>query len=197
MTLLNTKYGNLIDEPGKKYIHFAIDGASRMRQIILDLLEYSRVGRNEENRGEVNINELINDINILLQMEIKEKNAVIHFSNLPVVNGYKVPLRQVFQNLIGNALKYSRKNENRKIEIRVKESKNSREFAVIDNGIGIDKQYFDKVFILFQRLHNKNEFSGTGIGLAVTKKIIENMGGKIWVESTEGQGSTFYFTLPS
>ena len=168
-----------------------------MRQIILDLLEYSRVGRNEENRGEVNINELINDINILLQMEIKEKNAVIHFSNLPVVNGYKVPLRQVFQNLIGNALKYSRKNENPKIEIRVKESKNSREFAVIDNGIGIDKQYFDKVFILFQRLHNKNEFSGTGIGLAVTKKIIENMGGKIWVESTEGQGSTFYFTLPS
>jgi signal transduction histidine kinase/ligand-binding sensor domain-containing protein len=195
LTQLDRKYRDVFDEKGKQYIHFAVDGATRMRQIILDLLEYSRIGITEGNRENIDLNVLVNDIVILHQMEIKEKNAVIHYSSLPVVNGYKVLLRQVFQNLIGNALKYSCKNRDTKIEITATELSNCWEFAVIDNGIGIDKQYFDKVFILFQRLHNKDEFSGTGIGLAVTKKIIENMGGRIWVESREGEGSTFFFTL--
>jgi signal transduction histidine kinase/ligand-binding sensor domain-containing protein len=195
LTLLDRKYGNIIDDKGKQYIHFSVDGARRMRQIILDLLEYSRVGRDESNCEDIDLNILVKDIESLFQIQIKEKNAIIRYNNLPVVNGYKVPLRQAFQNLISNALKYSNKDRDTEIKITATELSGFWEFAVIDNGIGIDKQYFDKVFILFQRLHNKDEFSGTGIGLAVTKKIIENMGGKIWVESEEGKGCTFFFTL--
>ena len=139
---------------------------------------------------------MVNDIQILFGQQIEEKKAVIQADRLPVINGYKAPVRQVFQNLVGNALKYSR-NGSTRIQITSTELKSHWKFAVIDNGIGIDKQYFDKIFKLFQRLHNKDEFSGNGIGLAITKKIIENMGGKIWVESEEGKGSAFYFTLPA
>ncbi|MBK5273156.1 MAG: GHKL domain-containing protein, partial [Bacteroidia bacterium] len=114
----------------------------------------------------------------------------------PVINSYNAPVRQVFQNLVSNALKYSRKDHPTRIQISVTESEEHWQFAISDNGIGIAKDYFDKIFIIFQRLHNKDEFSGTGMGLSVTKKIIENLGGNIWVESEVGEGSTFYFTLP-
>ena len=115
--------------------------------------------------------------------------------SLPVIEGSRSPLRQVFQNLIGNALKYSIRGVPVRIHIAAKECDTHWEFSVSDNGIGIEKEYFDKIFIIFQRLHNKDEFSGTGMGLAITKKIIENEGGKIRVESEVGKGSTFYFTL--
>jgi PAS domain S-box-containing protein len=195
LTLLEKKYRDIIDESGKKYIDFAVDGAKRMRQIILDLLEFSRVGRIEDKLEVVNLNEVVEEIQILFRKQIEEKNASIVAGKLPTLNAYKAPLRQVFQNLISNALKYTRKGIPSQIQVTAKKLRNYWQFSIADNGIGIDDEYFDKIFIIFQRLHNKDDFSGTGMGLAVTKKIIENLGGKIWLESKEGKGSTFYFTL--
>jgi PAS domain S-box-containing protein len=195
LTQLDKKYGTIIDDKGKQYIHFAVDGAKRMRQIILDLLDFSRVGRVEDDIEGVDFNKLINEILALYRRSIEELRANILFENLPVISTYKTPVRQVFQNLISNSLKYHRKNEPPTIVIACKESKTQYQFSIKDNGIGIAPEYFDKVFIIFQRLHNKDEYSGTGMGLAIAKKIIENMGGKIWIESEEGKGSTFYFTL--
>jgi PAS domain S-box-containing protein len=195
LTQLEKKYGDIIDEKGKKYIGFAVDGAKRMRQIILDLLEFSRVGRTEDNREILDLNELVKEILPLFQKQIEDKSAVFQVDELPVINAYKTPLRQVFQNLISNALKYTRQDIPCQIHITAKALENHWQFAVTDNGIGIAEEYFDKIFVIFQRLHNKDEFSGTGMGLAVTKKIIENLGGKIWVASEEGKGTIFYFTL--
>jgi len=195
MTQLEKKYGDIVDDKGKQYIHFAVDGAKRMRQIILDLLEFSRVGRTEDNLEEVDLNKLIDEILALYRKQIDEKQARIIFDNLPVVNIYRTPVRQVLQNLISNGLKYQRYRQAPVINISCEETTYYWIISVNDNGIGIDNAYFDKIFIIFQRLHNKDEYAGTGMGLAITKKIIENLGGRIWVESTEGEGSTFYFTL--
>ena len=195
LTQLDKKYGTLLDEKGKKYIDFAVDGAKRMRQIILDLLDYSRAGRTMHDMENIDLNELIRGIKILFRKEIEEKKAVILSNELPLLTGYSAPLRQVFQNLIGNALKYCKQDTPVHIKISVNELTDHWQFSVADNGIGIDKEYFDRIFVIFQRLHNKDEYSGTGLGLAITKKIIENMGGKIWLSSEEGKGSTFYFTI--
>ncbi len=196
LSRLEKRYGDMIDEKGKKYIHFAVDGTKRMRQIILDLLEFSRVGRMEESREEVDLDELIREILSLYQKQIEEKNATIEFGGLPKLVAFRTPLRQVFQNLISNSLKYHRIEFPPVIQIACTETPEHWQFSVQDNGIGIDAEYFDKIFIIFQRLHNKDEYSGTGIGLAITKKIIENQGGNIWLESTEGEGTCFYFTIP-
>ena len=195
LKLLEKKYGETLDDSGKKYIHFAVDGANRMRQIILDLLEYSRVGRSNGNKESLDLNKIINEINSLFRKQIEEKKATILIDELPPINGYEAPMRQVFQNLISNALKYSRTHTPTRIEIKVLDLSDYWQFSVADNGIGISSEYFDKIFIIFQRLHSKEEFSGTGIGLAITKKIIENMGGKIWITSEVGKGTTFHFTI--
>jgi PAS domain S-box-containing protein len=195
MTQLEKKYGDVIDDKGRQYIHFAVDGAKRMRQIILDLLDFSRVGRTEDDLEEIDFNKLINEIMALYRRQIEEELATITFENLPAFQTYKTPIRQVFQNLISNSLKYHRAGISSVISISCKETKTHFQFSVKDNGIGIAPEYFDKIFIIFQRLHNKDEYSGTGMGLAIAKKIVENLGGKIWVRSEDGKGSTFYFTL--
>lgn len=195
LKLLEKKYRTVIDDKGREYIDFAVDGANRMRQIILDLLELSRVGSSEENQEDIDLNELVEEVQILNRKTIREKNALIISEPLPHVTSYRSTLLQVFQNLIGNALKYTDKDRAVRINITSAEFDDHWQLAVHDNGIGIDQEYFDKIFIIFQRLHTKDEYSGTGIGLAITKKIIENQGGKIWVESEEGTGSTFYFTI--
>ena len=195
LTLIENKYEHALDEKGKKYIHFAVDGAKRMRQIILDLLEFSRVGRTGEKAEYVNLNNLVEEVIVLLGEKIKESNATIEVGVLPSIYASKVSLRQVFQNLVDNALKYSQKVTHAQITISVEDLKTHWQFSIKDNGIGIDNQFFDKIFVIFQRLHGKGEFSGNGLGLAVTKKIVENMGGKIWVDSLRGQGSIFYFTV--
>ncbi len=192
---IETKYGGVLDDKGKKYIEFAVDGSKRMRQIILDLLEFSRIGRLEYDHEYINLTDLVEEIKILFRNQIEENKAMLVTSSLPTLQGHKAPLLLVFQNLIGNALKYKRNGICPEIHIMATEAESHWEFSVRDNGIGIDPEYFDKIFIIFQRLHNTAEFSGTGIGLAVTKKIIEKQGGTIWVKSEEGQGSTFYFTL--
>jgi len=195
LTQLEQKYSHVVDEKGKKYIHFAVDGAKRMRQIILDLLEFSRVGRLEESIELVDINKIINDILPLYRKQIEEQNGQIIFDELPTLHTYKAPIRQVFQNLISNGLKYQLSGKPALITIGCTDEDDHWKFSVTDNGIGIDQEYYDKIFIIFQRLHNKEEYSGTGMGLAITKKIIESIGGRIWVESQEGNGSTFYFTI--
>lgn len=192
---LETKYGHIVDDKGKQYIHFAVDGAKRMRQIILDLLEFSRIGRTEDDLEDVDLNKLSNDILALFRKQIEEKKAIITFDNLPTVQTYKTPIRQVLQNLISNSLKYQLPDAVPIIKISFKEDKAHWGISVKDNGIGVETAYFEKIFIIFQRLHNKEEYSGTGMGLAITKKIIENLGGRIWIESEEGKGSTFHFTI--
>lgn len=196
MTLLEKNYGDKIDDRGKQYIHFAVDGAKRMRQIILDLLEYSRVGRFNMQKEDVDVKKAIEEILLLYVNQINEKHATVVLENLPVIRSHHTPIRQIFQNLIGNALKYTHPDASPEIRIDCQESPQEYIFKVSDNGIGIAKEYYEKIFVLFQRLYTKNEYSGTGIGLSVCKKIVEALGGKIWVESEEGRGSTFYFTLP-
>ena len=197
LTLLNKKYGANFDETATSYIDFAIDGAKRMRQLILDLLEYSRVGKSEEATESIDLNSLIAEIKILHRKQIEEMNAsIIIEDTLPLVKSHKSPLLQLFQNLISNALKYSRKDVTPVVKISFTSLNDYWQFVIEDNGIGIDEEYFDKIFIIFQRLHNKDEYSGTGMGLAVTKKIVESLGGKIWLESIVDTGTKFYFTIP-
>ena len=195
LTQLEKKYSAIIDEKGKKYIGFAVDGAKRMRQIILDLLEYSKVGRTAELLETLDLNEIVGEVIILNRKKIEEKNAVIESERLPIIRGHRPPVLQVFQNLISNALKYSKSGTDCIVQIAVTEFEDHWQFTIRDNGIGIAEEYFEKIFIIFQRLHNKDEYSGTGVGLAVTRKIIESEGGRIWVESEEGIGSVFYFTM--
>lgn len=194
MGMIEKRYKEQLDEKGKQYIHFAMDGALRMRQIIMDLLEYSRVGRLHEKKQTVQIEPIIEEIKILYRKEIEQKQATFHIQPLPVLHTHKSPVRQIFQNLIGNALKYSKPGMPVHIELGADESGDEWLFFVKDNGIGIAPEFHDKIFVLFQRLQ-RSEAGGTGIGLAITKKIIERMGGKIWVQSEEGKGSTFYFTI--
>jgi PAS domain S-box-containing protein len=195
LTQIEKKYADIIDDKGRQYIHFAVDGAKRMRHIILDLLEFSKVGRADESFENVDLNKIVSDIIVLYKKKIEEKRAKIIIDDLPVIRTLMVPVRQVFQNLISNSLKYQKAGHAPILNIGFADDGDHWKFSIKDNGIGIDPEYFDKIFIIFQRLHNKDEYSGTGMGLAVTKKIIENLGGKIWVESKEGEGSKFYFTI--
>ena len=195
LTQLERKYSDVIEDKGKQYIHFAVDGAKRMRQIILDLLEFSRVGRTEDTFEDVDVKKVINEIVSLHRRQIEEVGGKFELGNLPTLRIYKTPLRQVFQNLISNSLKYHDHTVAPIIKILCTEDERYYQFAVEDNGIGISPEYHEKIFIIFQRLHNKDEYSGTGMGLAIAKKIVESFGGKIWVESEEGTGSTFYFTI--
>jgi len=196
LSLLEKKYENQLDAKAQQYIHFAVDGSKRMRQIILDLLEFSRVGRIREELDNVNLNFILDSIIALNKDRIEEFKATIVYSDLPTIKSYETPVYQVLQNLISNSLKYHSTAETPKIEVTVEENEHDWLFKVKDNGIGIDPTYHPKVFQLFQRLHTKTEYSGSGIGLSLCKKIIEDLKGKIWIESEEGKGCAFLFTLP-
>ncbi|MEP6747360.1 MAG: PAS domain S-box protein [Bacteroidota bacterium] len=195
LTLIEKRYGEILDEKGKQYIHFAVDGAGRMRQMILDLLEFSTIGKIEDKLEQVDLNEVVNEILILYHKQIQETNAVIKRLVLPVLRTSRTAVRQIFQNLISNSLKYRKEGVAVEMTIFFQSTESHWEFAVADNGIGIAPRFFEKIFVIFQRLHNKDQYSGTGIGLAITKKLVENLGGKVWVESVEGSGTTFYFSL--
>ncbi len=195
LSLLENRYDSLIDEDGKKYIHYAVDGASRMRKIILDLLEFSRVGRNIGDTNMLDVNNLVKEVELMLLKQVQENGASIQVKKLPVIKSYETLIRQVFQNLISNALSYSRLGVPAIIKISSTELAEHWQFIVEDNGIGIEMEFYDKIFIIFQRLHPKDESSGTGIGLSITKKIVEALGGEIWLTSKAGTGTTFYFTI--
>lgn len=196
LSQLQKKYEGQLDEKAQKYIHFAFDGATRMRQIILDLLEYSRAGRNEIKLESVDLNEVMENIIILLSHKIELRAASIEYEALPTIVAAKTPLQQVISNIIVNAIKYRDPSRNPLVKIDVKETDEDWIFSIKDNGIGIESDFFEKIFIVFQRLHRNDEYSGTGIGLAICKKIIERHGGKLWLESEKGVGSTFYFNIP-
>lgn len=197
LALLELKYKDRLDETANQYIYFAVDGAARLRNLIQDLLQFSRVGRKEIPFQWIDMNKLLQEVVHFNHSTIDEKQAIVEKQNeLPTVFGNQTLLQQVLQNLILNALKYHAPGIKPIIKVAGVESENFWKFSIEDNGIGIDPQFFKKIFILFQRLHNKDEYTGTGIGLSVCKKIIEGHNGKIWVESVPGKGSTFFFTIP-
>ncbi|WP_198673009.1 PAS domain-containing protein [Algoriphagus litoralis] len=193
--LIQRKYSEVLDEKGHQYIHFAVDGARRMKEIILDLLEFSRLGNTTGLKVQTKTQDLIQEVLILNGKLIKEKRAIIHVGSLPDILCHPSQIIQVFQNLISNGLKYQSTDNVPEVWIEGEQLGSECRFSVRDNGIGIDPEYHDRIFIIFQRLHLKEQFSGSGIGLSLCKKIIEFHGGKIWVESSLGAGSTFYFTL--
>ncbi len=195
LSLLEKKYGHVLDEKGKQYIHYAADGAHRMRQIILDLLEYSRIGNIEEEVSLVDMKAVLDDVLILNRKLIKEKKAVITTEELPQIYAEKSPMHQMFHNLIQNALTYHGDSISPEINIRAEETVTHWIFYIKDNGIGIPSEYREKIFNLFERLHGNGEYSGTGIGLAICKKIAEQHKGIIGVDSEQDRGSTFYFTV--
>lgn len=195
LTQLQRKYDGELDEKAQQYIHFAVDGAVRMRKIILDLLEYSRVGKVEVRFEPIDTNELIDGILQMNKTLFEEEQVSFKRGDLPNTFGGKTAIQQVFHNLITNAVRYRKAGVAPVITVSGKEDADYCTFAVTDNGIGIKSDFYDKVFVLFQRLHNRDEYSGTGIGLAICKKIIENHGGRIWIDSEEGVGTTFYFTI--
>ncbi|OGS62513.1 MAG: hypothetical protein A2X07_10010 [Flavobacteria bacterium GWF1_32_7] len=196
LTHLEKKYSDVLDDKGKQYIYFAVDGANRMRNIILDILEYSRIGKVTEQNEQIELNKLVDEVCKMNTQKIVETNATITYDKLPTITAYKTPITQIFHNLIGNALKYQKTNESAKIKIEAIEEEKNWHFKIEDNGIGIDKEFHNKIFVIFQRLHTKQEFGGSGMGLAIVKKIIENLNGTIWVESEPDKGTTFHFTLP-
>jgi PAS domain S-box-containing protein len=194
LQLLQKKYGGQIDAKADQYIHYAVDGAERMKALIMDLLEYSRVGKGKEGFGWVDSAEVMAEVGEVFRERIVAARAQVEIGPLPWVWGDKVQLTQLLQNLVSNALKYMG-DQAPLIRIGAREEEAHWRFFVEDNGIGIDPLFFEKIFIIFQRLHNKNDYSGTGIGLAICKKIVERHGGKIWVESDQQRGSTFFFTI--
>ena len=192
--LLEQRYKAQLDNKGERFIHNIVKGTVRMQTLINDLLEYSQVGRKEQPFQEIDGNLVFKEACANLQLDIRNHQAVIKSSNLPRLIGSRSRLVQLFQNLIGNAIKY-RCQQQPEVNISVTRQEDRWLFAVKDNGIGIDPKHSDRIFQIFQRLHTRYDYSGTGIGLAICKKIVESHGGRIWVESKLGQGSVFYFTL--
>jgi PAS domain S-box-containing protein len=194
--LLAKRYEGRLDSDADEFISFAVDGCNRMQGLIQDLLAYSRAGRNERKLRVVPSENALQKALINLRAAIKQSGAVVTHDALPAVTTDETQLTQVFQNLVGNAIKYRRAEAPRVHVSAARDDGNGWTFSVRDNGLGIDPQYFERIFILFQRLHGRGEFEGTGIGLAVCKRIVERMGGRIWVKSQPEKGSTFYFALP-
>jgi PAS domain S-box-containing protein len=194
--LLAQRYQGRLDSDADEFIAFVTDGCNRMQGLIQDLLTYSRAGTNERELREISCEHALKDALANLRATIKESGAVVTHDSLPAITTDQTQLAQVFQNLVGNAIKY-RSADAPRIHVSVAKNGGKEQiFSVRDNGLGIDPQYFERIFILFQRLHGRVEFKGTGIGLAICKKIVERLGGRIWVESQPKEGSTFYFALP-
>ncbi len=193
--LLARRYRGKLDSDADEFIGYAVDGASRMQRLINDLLTYSRLTAQGKVFERVDCNELLDEVRSNLRVAVEESRAVVTHDALPTVMADGRQLGQLFQNLIGNAIKF-RGEGPPKVYVSVERRTGEWLFSVRDNGIGVDPQYAERIFVIFQRLHNREEYPGTGIGLAICKKIVERHGGRIWVASQTGQGATFHFTLP-
>jgi light-regulated signal transduction histidine kinase (bacteriophytochrome) len=195
LRLLSRRYKGKLDRSADEFIEFAVDGSARMQNIINDLLAFSRLGSREKTFAPVNCVEVLQLTRRHLSTAIEESGAVITHDPLPTVTADASQLGQLFMNLVGNSIKY-RGDEIPSIHVSTKESDEEWLFLLTDNGIGFDMQHSEKVFEMFKRLHGVDKYSGTGIGLAICKKVVENHNGRIWVESQPGAGSTFFFTIP-
>ena len=193
--LLAERYRGKLDDQADKFIGYASEGALRMQVLIKDLLAFSRIGRNGAARGNVDCNAVMEEVLHTLSSAIQESGAIVTHAELPSVWADRTQMAQVFQNLIGNAIKF-RRTEPPLISVQAEKADQHWLFRVQDNGIGIAPEYEEKIFVVFQRLHARTEYPGNGIGLAICKKIIEHNGGKIWVEPQPGAGSSFKFTMP-
>jgi PAS domain S-box-containing protein len=193
--LLARRYDDRLDKDAREFMAYIVDGASRMKQLIEDLLAYSRVGTKGIDFKRVSAEAALRRALFNLRSAIDETGAVVTHDPMPTLPADEVQLGQLLQNLIGNALKF-RSPAAPRVHIQTMESELDWQFEVRDNGIGIEPQYYERIFMVFQRLHNKGEYPGTGIGLAICKKVVERHGGRIWVESRPGEGSSFFFTLP-
>lgn len=193
---LQLKYGDQLDEKANKYIELSIENAKRMRTFVQDLLEFSKVGNEKETAAFVDLNELLDEIKLDLQKTISEEKAIVTADHLPVVYCERMKMKQVLCNLISNAIKYRHPGIPPRVFIKGIRELNYWKIQVMDNGIGIDGSFHDRIFELFQRLHADSSYTGTGIGLTIAKKIVEKWNGKIGLQSEPGAGSTFFFTLP-
>jgi signal transduction histidine kinase len=193
--LLKRRYAGKLDADADEFIQFAVEGATRMQRLINDLLSYSRVGHRGEVFAPLLANDVVKAALANLGGAIEDSGARIEVGDLPEISGDRTQLVQLFQNLIGNAIKF-RRDEPPVVRIAAVPDGSFAQFTVEDNGIGIEREYVEKVFLIFQRLHDRDKYSGTGIGLAIVKKVVERHGGKVWIDSTPGQGSRFQFTLP-
>jgi PAS domain S-box-containing protein len=193
--LLKNRYDDKLDDDAKVFLDYAAEGADRMQQLINDLLTLSRVSNESDRFKTINMSVPVGRAVSNLKMSIEESNATITVEKLPSANVDPVQITQLFQNLISNALKYQQPGAQPVITITARKEGTSYIYSVTDNGIGIPQNHFERIFVIFQRLHTRSEYPGTGVGLAICKKIVDRHGGQIWVESAEGSGSTFSFTL--
>lgn len=192
--LLQRQYQGKLDDKADKYLNFITDASNRMKTLIKDLLDYSRIGSKKE-LNKIDCNETLKAVLADVGNAINQANAVITYQSLPVISGYTTEIKQLFQNLIINAIKFRKKDVPPYIQVSATSLPAHWKFSVTDNGIGIAPEHKDKIFLIFQRLHTKSQYEGSGIGLAHAKKIVEIHGGEIWIESMPGEGTTFYFTI--
>ncbi|MEZ4849009.1 MAG: ATP-binding protein [Bacteroidia bacterium] len=193
---MKKKYVDQLDKHGREYVGLVTDGVKNMHTLISDLLEYSQVARSETGKELVDLNEIVNQVVQSLDSQISEADAEVEVAVLPHLEASRTAMTQLFQNLISNAIKFKQDGVDPRVKIEYWTEGKNHVFSVEDNGIGISPRYFEKVFMAFHRLHTKEKYQGTGIGLAICQKIVLNLNGKIWVESTPGQGSRFFFSLP-
>jgi light-regulated signal transduction histidine kinase (bacteriophytochrome) len=196
LQLLQRRYEGRLDEKADEYIHFAVDGVDRMHNLIEALLSYSRITKRGAEFKPVNADHALSHALANLTAAIAETGATVTTDSLPTISGDETQLVQLFQNLIGNGIKYQKAGARAVVHISAKQDGANWVFSVQDNGIGIEAQHFDAVFQIFQRLHTRSQYPGTGIGLAICKRIVERHHGRIWIESSPGQGTTFFFTMP-
>ena len=193
--LLAKRYGDKLDPDARDFIGYAVDGATRMQALIAELLNYSRVGTHGKAFQPSNCESILERVLAVLKLAVSESGTVVSHDPLPTVMGDEMQLTQLFQNLLANALKFRGQTPPR-IHVSAERKENAWQFFVRDNGIGIAPEYAERIFMIFQRLHSRSEYPGTGIGLAICKKIVERHGGRIWVQSQPGSGATFFFTIP-
>jgi signal transduction histidine kinase len=194
--LTQKRLSDKLDDGSREFMGYVTDGTARMQTLLDDLLQYSRLGRKKDDVKDVDLNNVLFVVVHNLTVALKDNEAAVVANPLPTLNCSSTEMIQLFQNLISNSLKFRKKEEAPKIEIRAKDTGDHYLFTFEDNGIGIKQEYHQKVFNIFERLHTRQEYEGTGIGLATVKKIIQNAGGRIWLSSTEGVGTTFHFTIP-
>jgi light-regulated signal transduction histidine kinase (bacteriophytochrome) len=195
--MLEQRYGPELDERARQYIHYAVDGAKRMQLLINDLLDFSRVGRVSSERVTTDSGEALGRALDNLSAKIEDSGAIVSHDDLPLVKGNRFQLTQLFQNLVENAIKF-RSDDPPRVRVEARRAGDMWEFSCSDNGIGVQPKYADRIFLIFQRLHPRDVYPGTGIGLALCRKIVEYHGGQLWLDGeTEGRGATFRWTLPA